>query len=131
PPSPSGRWQGVAPEAPRDYRNGRGPANGEFGQRRDYGQPRGDSARAWSSNPGPRGERPTQRPGESYPQRVQKPMPTARGEMPQPQYAPAPHPWTNGQPPRVDPPAPRAAPVAPPPHPWTNRSQQRGEPPAP
>lgn len=114
PPPPAGRWQGVAPEAPRDYRNGRGPANG------DSGQPRGDYGRPWAGNPGPRGEPPAQRPGESYPQRVQKPMPTARGEVPQRQFAPAPHPWTNGQPQRVDPPAPRAAPVAPPPHPWTN-----------
>ncbi|MBX3590125.1 MAG: DUF3300 domain-containing protein [Burkholderiaceae bacterium] len=136
PPPPDGRWQGVAPGAPRDYRNGRAPANGEFGQRReygqprgDYGQPRGDAGRPWTGNPGPRGEPPAQRPGESYPQRVQKPMPTARGEMPQ--VAPPPHPWTNGQPPRVDRPAPRAAPVAPPPHPWTNGPQQRVERPAP
>lgn len=131
PPPPAGRWQGVAPEAPRDYRNGRGPANGDFGQRRDSGQPRGDYGRPWAGNPGPRGEPPAQRPGESYPQRVQKPMPTARGEVPQRQFAPAPHPWTNGQPQRVDPPAPRAAPVAPPPHPWTNGPQQRAAPPAP
>ena len=89
PPSPDGRWQGVAPEAPRDYRNGRGPGA-----------------------------------GESYPQRAQKPMPAARGEMPRPQVAPAPRPWIN-QPSRVDPPAPRAAPVAPPPHPWTNPRQPR------
>ncbi len=116
PPSPDGRWQGgspdarlprppaaiappppptprAAPEAPRDFRNGRGAGDASFGRPRDdAGQPRNDARWPRSDFGRPRAdprsdgvvrqEPPRQHRVESVPQRVQKPMPVPRAEMP-------------------------------------------------
>ncbi|KAA0219464.1 MAG: DUF3300 domain-containing protein [Lautropia sp.] len=131
PPSPDGRWQGgppdarpprpptaiappptprAAPEAPRDFRNGRGAGDARFGRHRDdAGQPRNDARwprndfgrpRADARSDGvARREPPRQHRAESVPQRVQKPMPVPRAEMPRRAPGAEPPP----QPPRVRP----------------------------
>lgn len=115
PPPPEGRWQGVAPEAPRDFRNGRGAGDRDFGQRRDDATPR---------------NLPPQRRPESFPQRVQKPMPVPRAEA---QAAPIDRPqraWANREPPRMQTPSPRAEPrpqAAPQHQPWTGPHGPRSE----
>jgi len=115
PPPPASRWQGVAPEAPRDFRNGRGAGGRDFGQRGDDSTLR---------NP------PQQRRAESFPQRVQKPMPVPRGEPQEARIDRPQQPWANREPPRMQTPSPRAeprSPAAPPPQSWTGPRGQRSE----
>ncbi|MCZ7560682.1 MAG: DUF3300 domain-containing protein [Burkholderiaceae bacterium] len=89
------QWQQMPGPGPRDFRNGRGAGDRDFGQRRDDATPR---------NP------PPQRRPESIPQRVQKPMPVPRAEPQGARIDRPQQPWASREPPRMQTPSPRAEP---------------------